>query len=67
MKKKTLSKVMAVLLTAAMLVPQVGVTAAENTEETEEVVLLDFTFDDKETGFKGGQAVAEPKGEIVES
>ncbi|MCU6687566.1 family 43 glycosylhydrolase [Dorea acetigenes] len=66
MKKKTLSKVMAVLLTAAMLVPQVGVTAAENTEETEEVVLLDFTFDDKETGFKGGQAVAEPKGEIVE-
>ena len=54
MKKKTLSKVMAVLLTAAMLVPQVGVTAAENTEETEEVVLLDFTFDDKETGFKGG-------------
>jgi len=29
-------------------------------------LLLDFTFDDAESGFKGGQAVAEPVGELRE-
>ena len=36
----------------------------EGEEEEEKDLLLKFTFDDEETGFKGGQAVAKPAGTI---
>ena len=65
MKKKMFSRATAAFLAALLLIPQTGVYAAEEAGEAEEVVLLDFTFDDEETGFKGGQAVAKPAGEIV--
>ncbi len=39
---------------------------AQKSLERKSELLLDFTFDDAETGFKGGQAAAEPVGELRE-
>ena len=41
-------------------------TASVEGDGLVEEVILDFTFDDTDTGFKGGQAVAEPKGTVTE-